>query len=148
MDILLVEDDPGDVELTLKAFQAARLNNSVQVVRHGEEALDFIACRGAYASRDLAQLPQVVLLDLNLPKVHGLTVLRTLKADPRTKGVRVVVLSGSRKDEHVTQALRLGAEAYIVKPIDFQRLAEITPQLNLSWTLLEHPTHVKFEPKV
>jgi len=148
VDILLVEDDPRDVELTLKAFQAARLNNSVHVVRHGEEALDFIACRGAYASRDLAQLPQMVLLDLNLPKVHGLTVLRTLKADPRTKGVRVVVISGSRKDEHVAQALRLGAEAYIVKPIDFRGLTEITPQLNLSWTLHDHPTRVLLEPKV
>ena len=135
VDILLVEDDPRDLELTLKAFQAARLTNRVQVARDGAEAINFIFCRGPHTNRNLAELPQVILLDLKLPKVHGMEVLRNVKAEPRTRGIRVVVLTSSQKDEHIAEALRLGAEAYIVKPVDFQRLSEITPQLNFSWTL-------------
>jgi len=138
VDILLVEDDPRDLELTLKGFQAARLTNRVQVVRDGAEAINFIFCRGSYANRNLIELPQVVLLDLKLPKVHGMEVLRSIKSEPRTRGIRVVVLTNSQKDEHIAEALRLGAEAYIVKPVDFQRLSEITPRLNFSWTL-HHP---------
>ncbi len=137
VDILLVEDDPQDIDLTMKAFKAARLNNRVEVVRDGAEAINFLFCRGQFAHRDLAQLPQVLLLDLKLPKVHGMEVLRAMKADPRTRAVRVVVLTCSRRDEHIAEALRLGAEAYIVKPVDFQRLSEVTPRLKFSWTLLE-----------
>jgi len=136
-DILLVEDDPRDVELTLNAFAAARLNNPVQVVRDGAAALDFIFGRGSYTKRDIRQVPRVLLLDLNLPKVPGMEVLRAVKADPRTRGMRVVVLTISRKDELIAQAMRLGAEAYIVKPVDFQRLSEVTPRLKFSWTLHE-----------
>ncbi|HVV73081.1 MAG TPA: helix-turn-helix domain-containing protein [Verrucomicrobiae bacterium] len=137
VDILLVEDNPKDVELSMKAFAAARLTNPVEVVQNGADALDFIFCRGAFSTRDINQAPRVLLLDLNLPKVPGMEVLRRVKADPRTRGIRVVVLTISRKDEHIAQALRLGAEAYIVKPVDFQSLTEVTPRLNFSWTLLE-----------
>jgi CheY-like chemotaxis protein/DNA-binding XRE family transcriptional regulator len=137
VDILLVEDDPRDVEMTLAAFKEAGVNNRVQVVRDGAEALDFLFCRGIYAQRKMANRPQVVLLDLNLPKVHGMDVLRQIKADKRTKQIRVVVLTVSRTDDFIREALRLGAEAYIVKPVDFQRFSKITPQLDFSWTLLQ-----------
>lgn len=135
-DILLVEDDERDIELTLEAFRQARLTNRIEVVRDGAEALDLVFCRGSYARRRATQLPDVVLLDLNLPKVPGLEVLRAIKADERTRDIRVVVLTVSRRDEHIREALRLGAEAYLVKPVEFHRFTEITPQLACSWTLL------------
>lgn len=137
VDILLVEDNPRDVELSLKAFKLARMTNPVKVVPDGAEALNFIFGRGAYVNRENSQIPKVLLLDLNLPRVPGLEVLRAVKADPRTRSIRVVVLTVSRNDEHIAQAMRLGAEAYIVKPLDFQRLSEVTPRLNFSWTLHE-----------
>src|SRR4029077_5559820 len=112
VDILLVEDDGRDVALTVKAFEAARLNNRIHVVRDGADALNYIFCRGEHAKRDFTELPQVILLDLKLPKVHGMEVLRTIKAEPRTRAIRVVVLTISRRDEHIAEALRLGAEAY------------------------------------
>jgi CheY-like chemotaxis protein/DNA-binding XRE family transcriptional regulator len=136
LDILLVEDDPRDVELTLAAFGAARLANSVQVLRDGAEALDFVFCRGAYSRRKAPHRPQLMLLDLNLPKVQGLEVLRAIKGDQLTRSIHVVVLTISKKDQDTREALQLGAEAYIVKPVDFRRLGEITPQLNCKWTLL------------
>jgi CheY-like chemotaxis protein/DNA-binding XRE family transcriptional regulator len=135
VDILLVEDDPRDVELTLNAFRAARLTNRVQVVKDGAEASDYIFCRGVYRRRKRAEGPGVVLLDLSLPKVHGLEVLREIKADRQTRNLRVVVLTASRRDEHMREALRLGAEAYLVKPVDFHRFSTITPQLDFAWTL-------------
>ncbi|MEY2428940.1 MAG: hypothetical protein QOJ40_1825 [Verrucomicrobiota bacterium] len=135
VDILLVEDDPSDVELTLEAFKEARFSNRVQVAKDGDEALDFIFCRGAYSRRKIANRPQVILLDLKLPKVDGLEVLRAIKADERTRTIRTVVLSDSRKDEDIQEALRLGAEAYIVKPVDFHRFSEIVPQLDCKLTL-------------
>jgi CheY-like chemotaxis protein/DNA-binding XRE family transcriptional regulator len=137
VDILLVEDNARDVEMTLEAFKQAGLNNRVQVVRDGAEALDFIFCRGAYADRRMANRPQVVLLDLNLPKLHGMEVLRQIKANKLTQKIRVVMLTVSVKDEHISEALRLGAEAYIVKPVDFHRFSEVTPRLDFSWTLLQ-----------
>jgi CheY-like chemotaxis protein/DNA-binding XRE family transcriptional regulator len=141
VDILLVEDDPRDVEMTLEAFKEAGLTNRVQVVCDGADALDFIFCRGNYSRRKMEQRPQVVLLDLNLPKVHGMEVLRQIKSDKRTQKIRVVVLTVSRTDDHIREALRLGAEAYIVKPVDFHRFSKITPQLDFSWTLLQ--THIR-----
>ena len=135
--LLLVEDDPRDLELTVAAFRHAKLTNPIRVVRDGAEALDFLFCRGAHAQRSMAELPQVVLLDLNLPKVHGLEVLRRIKADEQTRGIPVVVLTISKRDEHIREALRLGAESYIVKPVDFQNFSQITPKLSFRWTLLE-----------
>ncbi len=136
VDVLLVEDNPEDVELTLEGFKKAGLTNRVLVVRDGAVALDFIFCRRQYANRRMENNPQVILLDLNLPKVHGLEVLRRIKADERTRHLHVVVLTISRKDEHIRQALDLGAAAYIVKPVNFHNFSMITPKLSYQWALL------------
>ena len=136
LDILLVEDEPRDVELTLEAFAAARLANPIQVFSDGAEALDYILSRGTHARRQPAHRPQLMLLDLKLPRVSGLEVLRTLKADRATRNIHVVVLTNSRRGQDIDEALRLGAEAYIIKPVDFQRLTEVTPQVNGKWSLL------------
>ena len=136
-EILLVEDDPGDIKLTLAAFKQAKLTNHLEVVHDGAEALDFLLCRGPWAARPAEQGPHVVLLDLGLPKINGLEVLRRLKAEPRTRQLPVVVLTASRRDQHMLEALRLGAQAYIVKPLDFQNFSQIVPQLSFRWALLE-----------
>jgi CheY-like chemotaxis protein/plasmid maintenance system antidote protein VapI len=136
VDVLLVEDNPEDVELTLEGFKNAGLTNRVLVVRDGAAALDFVFCRRQYANRRMENNPQVLLLDLNLPKVHGLEVLRRIKADERTRHLQVVVLTVSRKDEHIQQALELGAAAYIVKPVNFHNFSMITPKLSYQWALL------------
>ena len=141
VDVLLVEDNPRDVELTQEAFKNAGLTNRLLVVRDGESALDFIFCRRQYANRRMENNPQVLLLDLNLPKVNGLEVLRRIKADERTRHLQVVVLTGSRSDEHIRQALTLGAHAYIVKPVDFDSFSKITPKLSLQWALLGSNSH-------
>jgi CheY-like chemotaxis protein/DNA-binding XRE family transcriptional regulator len=135
VDILLVEDDPSDIESTLQAFRDARLTNVVKVVRDGAEALDYVLGRGKYARRKRIRRAEIILLDLSLPKVDGLEVLREIKANRRNTQFRVVVLTGSRRDEHLREALRLGAEGYLIKPIDFQRFTNITPKLDFSWTL-------------
>jgi two-component system response regulator len=135
-NILLVEDNSKDVELTLAAFEEAKLANPLHVVRDGAQALDYLFCRGAYLKRRMADQPQVVLLDLNLPKIHGLEVLRRLKEDQRTQKIHVVVLTVSRKDEHIHTALKLGAAAYLVKPVEFENFAQIVPQLNFHWALI------------
>jgi CheY-like chemotaxis protein/DNA-binding XRE family transcriptional regulator len=136
VDVLLVEDDPRDVELTLAAFKQSRLTNRVLVVRDGAAALDFVFCRRQYAHRRIESNPQILLLDLNLPKVHGLEVLRRIKADSQTRHIRVVVLTASRKDEYINKALELGAEAYLIKPVNFQSFSKVTPQLSCQWALL------------
>ncbi len=136
VDILLVEDDPRDVELTLAAFIEAGLTNRIHVVRDGAAALDYVFSHGQCAKVWLEAPMPVVLLDLALPKVHGLEVLRRIKADPHTRRIHVIVLTGSREDAHVREALRLGAAAYIVKPVDFRNFSAITPQLDCSWMLL------------
>jgi CheY-like chemotaxis protein len=135
VEILLVEDDARDIELTQRAFKAAQMTNRLHIVRDGAEALDFMFGRGRHTNRKAANRPQVVLLDLNLPKVTGLEVLEKLKADPRTRRTRVVILTVSERDEDIRAALRLGAVAYIVKPVNFQRFSEITRRLHCYWTL-------------
>lgn len=137
-EILLVEDNPDDIEMTLRAFRSASLANPVQVVRDGVEALDFLFGTGSYLQRKSEPPPQVVLLDLNLPKMNGLELLRRLKADSRTLSIPVVVLTASDRDRDIDESRRLGAETYIVKPVDFHRFSQITPQLKLSWTLVKH----------
>ena len=136
VDILLAEDNPEDAELTLQAFKRARLANSVQVAQDGLETLDYIFCRGAYAGRRMEEQPKLLLLDLNLPKVNGLEVLRRLKKDPRTQLIPVVILTGSQMERDIAECRRLGAASYIVKPVDFHNFSQVTPQLRLQWGLL------------
>ncbi len=137
VDIMLVEDTESDIELTLEAFKKAKLSNRVHVARDGLEALDFLFCRNQYAERKIENRPQVILLDLNLPKISGIDVLRQIKADDRLKAIHVVVLTSSQLDRDIAQCRRLGAETYIVKPVNFNNLGEVTAQLNLYWALLK-----------
>jgi two-component system, response regulator len=137
VDILMVEDRQRDVELTLQAFKRAEISNSVHVVRDGAEALDFLFCTGRYASRRMEFPPELVLLDLQLPKVGGMEVLRRIKDDRRTRNIHVVVLTASRSDQVIEEAMRLDAAAFIIKPVDFQNFSEVTSRLNFRWALLE-----------
>lgn len=137
VDILLVEDNPDDAAMTLHAFKQARFTNRVHVVKDGAEALDYIFCRGAYAERNPDENPSVILLDLNLPKVSGLEVLRRIRADKRTKHIPAIILTVSQKDADIAECQQLGAATYIVKPVDFQKLSHATPVLKLDWALLK-----------
>ena len=139
IDILFVEDNRDDVELTLHALRAANITNHIHVVRDGAEALDFLFRRGDYAHRHAGDRPQLILLDLDLPKISGLEVLKKVKADPRTQSIPVVVLTSSRTHRDMAASRQLGAEAYIVKPVDFQNLSAVTPRLSLQWALLTKP---------
>ncbi|HYK82684.1 MAG TPA: response regulator [Gemmatimonadales bacterium] len=139
VEILLVEDNPGDVELTLRALQDRHLANQVFVARDGAEALDFFFGAGTHPLRDIGVTPKVILLDLKLPKVDGLEVLRRLKADERTRQLPVVVLTSSREEPDMATAYRLGANSYIVKPVDFEAFARAISEVGLYWLLLNEP---------
>lgn len=139
VEILLVEDNPNDVELTLHTLRKHNLGNYVHVVRDGAEALEFIFCTGTYADRQIENSPKVVLLDLKLPKVDGLEVLRQIKADPRTQMIPVVVLTSSREERDIVESYQLGTNSYIVKPVDFGQFTEAVRQLGLYWVLLNEP---------
>ncbi len=134
--ILLVEDNPNDEALTLRALKKNNIRNEVVVVRDGAEALEWLFATGAHSGRDPANLPQVVLLDLKLPKVSGLEVLRAVRADPRTKRLPVVLLTSSREDQDVVTGYDLGANSYVCKPVDFSAFAEAIRQLGLYWLVL------------
>ncbi len=136
VQILLVEDDPGDAELTLRALRRHNLANQVIHVTDGEQALDFVFGRGSYSSRDVSQHPRVVILDLKLPRVDGLEVLRAMKADERTRVIPVVVLTSSREERDVIESYRLGVNSYIVKPVDFDKFVDAVKELGLYWLLL------------
>lgn len=137
VDVLLVEDNPDDVELTLLAFEKSRFVNSVRVARDGAEALDIFFGKGDFAARIADPLQQIILLDLNLPKVNGLEVLRRLKSDKRTKDIPVIILTVSDKDRDIDACLKLGAAAYISKPVSLEGLSRVTPQLSLTWALIK-----------
>jgi CheY-like chemotaxis protein len=137
VDILIVEDSSDDAELTIKALKDVRVTNRIYVVRDGATALDFLFCKGVYTHRKHSDRPQIILLDLGLPKIDGLEVLRQIKGDPRTRTIPVIVLTVSSRDRDIAASQRLGAEAYIVKPVDFQNLSGVTPQLSLQWALLK-----------
>ncbi len=139
VEILLVEDNPEDVELTLHALRQEKLANRVEVVRDGEEALDFLFCRGSYASRSFEEPPHVVLLDLKLPKVDGMEVLREVKVDPRTKAIPVVILTASREERDLVNGYHLGANGYIQKPVGFEEFRSIVKQLGLYWLVVNEP---------
>jgi two-component system response regulator len=137
--ILLVEDNPDDVELTLRALEKHNVANEVVVVRDGAEALDYLFATGSHAGRGPKRSPQVVLLDLKLPKVDGLEVLRRQRADPRTELLPVVILTTSDEQRDIVESYRLGANSYVRKPVDFQQFAEAVRQLGLYWLLLNEP---------
>ena len=139
MEILLVEDNPEDVELTLHALRLNNLANPISVVRDGEEALNFLFCRGPYAHRNFDNPPRVVLLDLKLPKVDGLEVLREIKNDPRTKPIPVVILTTSREEEDLVNGYQLGVNCYIQKPVDFNQFRKTVEQLGLFWLVVNQP---------
>ncbi len=140
VEILLVEDDPNDVELTLRAFKKQHIVNHLCVVRDGAEALEFIFCTGTHVNRSIQDAPRVILLDLKLPKVDGLEVLRRIKSDPRTQTTPVVVLTSSREERDLMESYRLGANSYIVKPVDFEKFTEAVQKIGLYWLLLNQGT--------
>ena len=139
VEILLVEDNPDDVELAVHALRREKLANDITVTRDGEEALDFIFCRGAFVTRSFESPPRLVLLDLKLPKVEGLDVLRAIKGDPRTKAIPVVIMTSSREERDLVDSYRLGVNAYVQKPVDFEQFRHVVKELGLFWLLINQP---------
>jgi two-component system response regulator len=139
VDILLVEDNPQDAELTIRALKKHKFANRLVVVEDGAEALDFIFCRGRYAGRDIAYPPKVVLLDLKLPKLNGLEVLREIRADQRTRSIPVVMVTSSREDPDVKTAYDLGANSYVVKPVEFDAFVQAMSHIGFYWLLVNQP---------
>lgn len=139
VELLLVEDNPQDLELTLRALRKASLANRMQVARDGAEALEYIFCEGPHATRSIADRPKLILLDLKLPKVDGLEVLRRIKGDPRTKMIPVVVLTSSKEQRDVVESYQLGVNSYIVKPVNFEGFATAVRDLGFYWLLLNQP---------
>jgi CheY-like chemotaxis protein len=142
IELLLVEDNPQDLEMTLRALRKSNLANRIHVARDGAEALEFIFCEGAHAARKLADGPKVILLDLKLPKIDGLEVLKRVKGDVRTKAVPVVMLTSSKEQSDVIESYQLGVNSYIVKPVNFEGFADAVRNLGLYWLLLNQPPKV------
>jgi CheY-like chemotaxis protein len=140
VEIVLVEDDPNDIELMLYALRSHQLTHRLRVVRDGAEALEFFFCTGAYAHRLSVDAPKVVLLDLKLPKVDGLEVLCQLQADSHTHMLPVVMLTSSREERDVVESYRMGVNGYIVKPVDFQQFAEAVQQIGRYWLSPNQPS--------
>jgi CheY-like chemotaxis protein len=136
VEILLVEDNPDDLELTLTTFREHNLANRVEVARDGAEALEFLFCTGAFATRSFHNAPKLVLLDIKLPKVDGLEVLRQVKSDSRTRTIPVVVLTSSHEDRDLVDSYQLGANSYLVKPVGFEQFNEVVQRLGHYWLLL------------
>jgi two-component system response regulator len=136
VEILLVEDNPEDLELALRALRKANLTNLIHVARDGEEALEFIFCEGPHGARRIEDSPKVVLLDLKLPKVDGLEVLKRIKSDPRTRSIPVVVLTSSKEQNDVLESYDLGVNSYIVKPVNFEGFVGAVQQLGMYWLLI------------
>src|SRR5579859_325816 len=139
VEILLVEDNPDDLELALHALRKEHLSNNIQVARDGEEALDFLFCRGLHSGRGLNQLPKVVLLDLKLSKLDGLEVLRQIKGDERTKTIPVVIMTSSKEEKDMVESYLLGVNSYIQKPVDFDKFRQTIKQLGLYWLVVNQP---------
>lgn len=143
VEILIVEDTPQDLELTLRALQKAKVSNQIHVARDGAEAIEFIFCEGPHAGRKIEDGPKVILLDLKLPKIDGIEVLRRIKSDPRTNSIPVVVLTSSKEQRDVVESYRLGVNSYIVKPVNFDRFASAVQELGMYWLLLNQPPKVE-----
>ena len=139
VEILLVEDNPNDLELAMRALRKAKITNRIQIARDGEEALEFIFCRGPHSNRRIEDTPKVILLDLKLPKVDGLEVLQHVKGDERTRSIPVVVMTSSKEQRDVVESYKLGVNSYIVKPVNFESFAEAVQQLGFYWLLLNQP---------
>ena len=139
VDILMVEDNPNDEELTLHALRKYRLANNIRVVRDGQEALEYIFCTGRFSTRDIEDRPHVILLDIKLPLIDGLEVLRRIKQDSRTRTIPVVMLTSSREERDLIESYRLGVNSYIVKPVDFDQFKESARALGMYWLLLNRP---------
>jgi two-component system, response regulator len=146
-EILLVEDNPNDEALTIRAFKKNNISNDIVVVRDGAEALDYLFAAGEYAERDVCHLPQVIILDLKLPKIDGLQVLKAIRADERTRHVAVVVLTSSNEERDIIEAYNLGTNAYVQKPVDFIQFAEAAKHLGMFWLLLNEPCPTCMTPR-
>src|SRR5450830_1765959 len=139
VEILLVEDNPTDAELCIRSLKKSNLANKLVWVKDGEEALDFLFATGAYTGRNVANIPKVILLDLRLPKVDGMEVLRRVKNDELTKTIPVVVLTSSKEDRDVAESYKLGVNSYISKPVEFDEFAKTVSELGLYWLLVTRP---------
>jgi two-component system response regulator len=139
LDILLVEDNKDDMDLTLHALKREKLANHIFVARDGEEALDFLFCRGAFAQRSFEHPPKLVLLDLKLPKVDGMEVLKQVKSDPRTKNIPIVIMTSSKEERDLVSGYKLGANSYIQKPVDFDQFRETVKSIGLYWLVINQP---------
>jgi two-component system, response regulator len=139
VDILMVEDNPDDERLTLRAFAKNKLTNRIHVVRDGQEALDYVFCTGKYADRKITDRPHVILLDIKLPLIDGIEVLRRIKSDERTRTIPVVMLTSSREERDLVETYRLGVNSYIVKPVDFEQFTESARNLGMYWLLMNRP---------
>jgi two-component system response regulator len=137
--ILLVEDNPDDIALTLRAFKKVNIANEIEVVRDGEEAMDYLLGRGKHADRDTSVAPAVILLDLKLPKMSGLEVLKAIRSEQSTRLLPVVILTSSKEESDLVNGYRLGANSYIRKPVDFERFVDAAKQLKLYWLVLNEP---------
>ena len=138
-EILLVEDSQDDLDMTLRALRKANMANHIEIARDGAEALDFIFCEGAHAARKIENIPKLIMLDLKLPKIDGMEVLKRIKGDPRTKMIPVVMLTSSKEQNDVIRSYGLGGNSYIVKPVDFESFAEAVQKLGMYWLLLNQP---------
>ncbi len=139
VEILVVEDNPNDLELTLRSLRKAKISNSVHICRDGAEASDYIFCEGDHANRRIEDIPRVILLDLKLPKIDGLELLKRLKEDHRTKSIPVVILTSSREQSDIIKSYQLGTNSYIVKPVDFENFSHAVQQLGMYWLIMNQP---------
>jgi CheY-like chemotaxis protein len=139
VEILLVDDNASDVELTVRALRRHKLANSIHVAEDGEAALDFVFCRGAHSDRSFATPPKVIFLDLKMPKVDGIDVLRAIRGDARTKSIPVVILTSSKEQRDIVEGYKLGVNAYIQKPVDFEEFRRVIEQVGMFWLVVNQP---------
>jgi two-component system response regulator len=139
MEILMIEDDLADAELATQAFRKNRLVNKIRIIHNGEEALEYLHCKGSHRDRTSAHMPVLILLDLNLPAMDGIEVLRQIRLDPRTKTLPVIVMTSSRAEQDVVRSSKLGINGYILKPVDYNQFVDTVNRLAVSWLILDAP---------